>query len=51
MIALDANGADGGPAVVAEGARLSGERVTVFGPRAELGDGIDVVDAPETIGG
>ena len=33
VIALDANGADAGPAVVAEGARLSGERVLVFGPR------------------
>ena len=50
MIALDANGADGGPAVVAEGARLSGERVLVFGPAAEL-DWPDVVDAPVGIAG
>jgi glycerol-3-phosphate acyltransferase PlsX len=32
MIALDANGADLGPEVVAEGARLSGLEVEVFGP-------------------
>jgi glycerol-3-phosphate acyltransferase PlsX len=32
MIALDANGADGGPDVVAEGARLSGLDVEIFGP-------------------
>jgi phosphate acyltransferase len=30
VIALDANGADGGPAVVAEGGRLSGVPVTLF---------------------
>ena len=46
MIALDANGADAGPAAVADGARLSGEQVLVFGPAAELGDGVEVVDAP-----
>jgi glycerol-3-phosphate acyltransferase PlsX len=51
VIALDANGADAGPAAVADGARGSGERVLVFGPAAELGDGIEVVDAPEGIGG
>lgn len=51
MIALDANGADAGPAVVADGARLSGERVLAFGPAAQLGDGLEVVDAPEGIGG
>lgn len=45
MIALDANGADGGPAVVADGARLSGEDVLLFGPAAEL-FGDHVVDAP-----
>lgn len=50
MIALDANGADAGPAAVAEGARLSGEDVLLFGPAAEL-DGRNVVDAPERIGG
>jgi len=32
MIALDANGADGGPGVVAEGGRLSGLDVEIFGP-------------------
>lgn len=51
MIALDANGADAGPAAVADGARLSGERVLAFGPAAQLGDGLEVVDAPEGIGG
>jgi glycerol-3-phosphate acyltransferase PlsX len=54
VIAVDANGADAGPAVVLEGARRSGERVTVFGSAAELGSGDDrvrVVDAPERIGG
>lgn len=52
MIALDANGADGGPAVVAEGARLSGEDVLLFGPATELGgSGAEVVDAPVRISG
>ena len=51
MIALDANGADAGPSVVADGARLSGERVLAFGPAAQLGDGLEVVDAPEGIDG
>jgi phosphate acyltransferase len=49
VIALDANGADGGPSVVAEGARRSGERVLLFGPAAELADVgglVEVVDAP-----
>ncbi len=50
MIALDANGADAGPAVVAEGARLSGERVLVFGPASQL-DWPDVVDSPLGISG
>ena len=50
MIALDANGADAGPAVVAEGARLSGEQVLLFGPAAEL-SGEHIVDAPVRIGG
>lgn len=50
MIALDANGADGGPAMVAEGARLSGEEVTLFGPAAQL-SGDHVVDAPVRISG
>jgi glycerol-3-phosphate acyltransferase PlsX len=54
VIALDANGADAGPAKVAEGARLSGERVLVFGPAAEIGDAgerVEVVDAPRAIAG
>ena len=51
MIALDANGADRGPAVVAEGARRSGESVLAFGPAAELGEGLEVVDAPVAIDG
>ena len=52
MIALDANGADGGPAMVAEGARRSGEDALLFGPAAELSEVRgEVVDAPERIGG
>ncbi len=57
MIALDANGADAGPATVAEGARRSGEPVLIFGPASELGDpaglagASQVVDAPVKIGG
>ncbi len=47
MIAVDANGADGGPVVVAEGARLSGVPTLVFGsdlpPSA---DHVQTVDAP-----
>ena len=50
MIALDANGADAGPAVVAEGALLSGEDVLLFGPATQLA-GRHVVDAPVAIGG
>ncbi|HEX8856240.1 MAG TPA: phosphate acyltransferase PlsX [Thermoleophilaceae bacterium] len=50
MIALDANGADGGPRTVAEGGRRSGVPVTLFGPAAELRDGAEVVDAPVAIG-
>ena len=50
MIALDANGADGGPATVAEGARLAGVEVMLFGPASEL-EGPNVVDAPVRIGG
>jgi glycerol-3-phosphate acyltransferase PlsX len=54
-IALDANGADAGPAEVARGAALAaagGEvRVLVFGPAAEIepAAGIDVIDAPVSI--
>ena len=53
MIALDAHGADRGPATVAEGARLAGVPVTLFGPAAELGaaDGlVQVEDCPLAIG-
>jgi glycerol-3-phosphate acyltransferase PlsX len=50
VIALDALGADGGPAVVGDGARRAGIPVLVFGPAAELGaateDGLELVDAP-----
>ena len=54
-IALDATGADAGPAEVARGAALaarSGEiRVLVFGPAAEIAPaaGVEVVDAPRSI--
>jgi glycerol-3-phosphate acyltransferase PlsX len=50
MIALDANGADRGPATVAEGGRLSGSEVTLFGPVDELNGYSPVVDAPVAIG-
>ena len=52
MVALDANGADGGPALVAEGARRSGERVLLFGPAADMGAPgglVEVVDSPVRI--
>jgi glycerol-3-phosphate acyltransferase PlsX len=49
VIALDANGADNGAAVVAQGGRESGVPVTIFGPAAEIGGGADVVDAPVAI--
>jgi len=49
VIALDANGADSGAALVGEGARAAGVPVTLFGPAVELGPGDDVVDAPEWI--
>jgi phosphate acyltransferase len=49
MIALDANGADHGPATVAEGGRLSGSEVTLYGPVAELAGFERVVDAPLAI--
>ena len=54
-VAVDANGADQGPAEVARGAALAAERgtrVLLFGPAAELGspaDGVEVVDAPVSI--
>src|SRR5919199_1876406 len=50
MIALDANGADRGPATVAEGARRAGVPVTLFGPAADLAGAGEVVDAPVAIG-
>jgi glycerol-3-phosphate acyltransferase PlsX len=49
MIALDANGADHGSPTVAEGGRLSGSEVTLFGPAAELAGFSPVVDAPVAI--
>jgi phosphate acyltransferase len=55
-VAVDANGADLGPAEVAAGAALAatgGEvRVLLFGPAAEIGpapSGVEVVDAPVSI--
>src|SRR3954463_2570345 len=54
-IAVDANGADLGPAEVAAGAAIAAQRgVTpvLFGPAAEIGevaDGVEVVDAPVSI--
>jgi glycerol-3-phosphate acyltransferase PlsX len=54
-IAVDANGADLGPAEVAAGVATAagrGVRVLLFGPVAELGDqpdGVTVVDAPVSI--
>jgi phosphate acyltransferase len=52
MVAVDANGADQGPAAVAEGARRSGERVLLFGPAGELagaGELAEVEDSPLAI--
>src|SRR3954454_19996093 len=54
-VAIDANGADLGPAEVAAGAALAaerGHRSIVFGPAAEIGEvpeGVEVVDAPVSI--
>jgi phosphate acyltransferase len=52
-VAVDANGADLGPAEVARGAALAAERgidVILFGPAAELaGAGVEVVAAPVSI--
>jgi phosphate acyltransferase len=54
-VAVDANGADLGPAEVARGAALAaaaGTRVLLFGPSAALGEapeGVEVVDAPVSI--
>ncbi len=53
MIAVDANGADRGPAAVAEGVGRSGLPVLLFGPAAEIrgpaGTLAEIVDAPETV--
>jgi glycerol-3-phosphate acyltransferase PlsX len=54
-IAVDANGADLGPAEVAAGAAIAasaGVTPVLFGPAAEIGDvaeGVEVVDAPISI--
>jgi glycerol-3-phosphate acyltransferase PlsX len=53
-VALDANGADAGPAEVARGAAQAAEQgvgVLLFGPAAELpaAPGVEVVDAPVSI--
>ena len=55
VVAVDANGADLGPAEVYAGARLAAEhgaRVLLFGPAARFGpetDGVEIVDAPVSI--
>jgi phosphate acyltransferase len=53
VIAVDANGADQGPAAVAEGVARSGVPVLLFGPAAQLegvaGPHAEIVDAPETV--
>jgi len=55
IIAVDANGADLGPAEVAAGATAAarqGVRVLLFGPAAEMGNagvGVEVIDAPLSI--
>jgi glycerol-3-phosphate acyltransferase PlsX len=55
IIAVDANGADLGPAEVVAGANLAaqqGVRVLLFGPASEMGGagpGIEIVDAPVSI--
>ncbi len=54
-VAVDAGGADLGPAEVAAGAAIAaaaGTRVILFGPASEIGsvpDGVEVVDAPVSI--
>jgi glycerol-3-phosphate acyltransferase PlsX len=54
-VAVDANGADRGPAEVARGAALAaaaGTRVLLFGPAEALGGvpaGVEVIDAPVSI--
>jgi phosphate acyltransferase len=53
VIAVDANGADQGPAAVAEGVARSGLPVLLFGPAAEIagraGPHAEIVDAPESV--
>jgi glycerol-3-phosphate acyltransferase PlsX len=55
VVAVDANGADLGPAEVAAGAALAAERgvhTLLFGPAGELGEpraGVEIVDAPVSI--
>jgi phosphate acyltransferase len=52
VIAVDANGADQGPAAVAEGVRRSGVPVLLFGPASRLGGAgphAEIVDAPVTV--
>jgi glycerol-3-phosphate acyltransferase PlsX len=54
-VAVDANGADLGPAEVARGAAIAaaraGVRVLVFGPASEMeaAEGVEIVDAPVSI--
>src|SRR5215207_1068947 len=54
-VAVDANGADLGPAEVARGAAAAAERgvrVLLFGPAAQMGEmpeGVEVIDAPVSI--
>ena len=54
-VAVDANGADKGPAEVARGAAAAAERgvrVILFGPARQLGapaGGVEIVDAPVSI--
>jgi glycerol-3-phosphate acyltransferase PlsX len=47
-VAVDLAGADGGPSVVAEGARLAGVPVTLFGARVETS--LPLVECPIEIG-
>jgi glycerol-3-phosphate acyltransferase PlsX len=53
VIAVDANGADQGPAAVAEGVARSGLPVLLFGPAGEIrdvaGPHAEIVDAPGTV--
>jgi phosphate acyltransferase len=55
VVAVDANGADMGPAEVAAGAALAAERgarVLLFGPAEAIGEqpsGVEVIDAPISI--